>query len=898
MNPDSRAVSLSTFPVQALGFANINSFKVRYINVPEFGSEACSGSGGGRSNTFSVTLSDDGTGVDENSNQALNLANPIGNNAVPFDLQEGPTDLRFTREPTTNVLVGAPPRANGTGNFVFDYGRMDVLGLVPTGDSVPILTGYSGGGAAITNPPGLCEVNLGKAALDADTNFGVLPDGQTAVVASGLIGEGTEPALFEFFNEGTPAVVGPEGTITFAVPDYDLRGEGNDSALSTPLTQRDLNRGRVAFNGFAPPPSPQVFAIQTGPFVVAPNQPVVPMNALGPFDVLVLGTGFFPNEVTTVCQGFGATERPGKTATTTMTLAIDNNGDAVPESTLTLDNVTPVNANLVRGTLSTASGLPGTVFPLAALGPFGTVNVTTTFTAGDNNALGAFTRTASVALDLGKRAPVILSVVPTSGDCGSAQSLAIGGASFKQGDGTTANVTSVFAIDPNNSGVSIPATSFSIVDTNNLNAVFNFPAGSAGKTFLIFTSGPNGTSRNLITLPGGTPPGVPTGNEAGNLVNFSCAQSIQFSAGVFGITEDCAVAPITITRGSSSGTATVELATSDGSAVQEADYTTTFRTITFGPGETSKTVDIPITEDAFAEGNETVNITLGNSTGEALVGGQSSAVLTIVDDDVVPSAVNPIDDKALFVGQQYHDFFDRQGDGGGVAFWVDTITACGADPACIESKRINGSAAFFLSIEFQESGFNVIRTQRVAFGKKSADPLTRFPYLSFLKDAQQVGAGVIVGQPGAEALLEANKQTYAELIVNSGAFVTRFPTSLNATDYVDALFTSAGLVPTTAERNAAIAAFNGAGGSTAGRLAALRNVADSNSVRQAEFNASFVLMQYYGYLRRNPTDAPDGNDDGYQFWLTKLNSFGGNFVQAEMVKAFLVSGEYCQRFGP
>jgi hypothetical protein len=78
--------------------------------------------------------------------------------------------------------------------------------------------------------------------------------------------------------------------------------------------------------------------------------------------------------------------------------------------------------------------------------------------------------------------------------------------------------------------------------------------------------------------------------------------------------------------------------------------------------------------------------------------------------------------------------------------------------------------------------------------------------------------------------------------------------------------------------------------------AALRSATDSSSMRTAEMNPSFVLMQYYGYLRRNPTDAPDGNDDGYQFWLTKLNNFNGDFVRAEMVKAFLVSGEYRSRF--
>jgi hypothetical protein len=56
-------------------------------------------------------------------------------------------------------------------------------------------------------------------------------------------------------------------------------------------------------------------------------------------------------------------------------------------------------------------------------------------------------------------------------------------------------------------------------------------------------------------------------------------------------------------------------------------------------------------------------------------------------------------------------------------------------------------------------------------------------------------------------------------------------------------------------------------------------------------------MQYFGYLRRNPTDAPDNNDNGYQFWLTKLNAFNGDFVQAEMVKAFITSIEYRARFG-
>jgi hypothetical protein len=72
----------------------------------------------------------------------------------------------------------------------------------------------------------------------------------------------------------------------------------------------------------------------------------------------------------------------------------------------------------------------------------------------------------------------------------------------------------------------------------------------------------------------------------------------------------------------------------------------------------------------------------------------------------------------------------------------------------------------------------------------------------------------------------------------------------------------------------------------------LRIIAEDEAFFTAEFNAAFVEMQYFGYLRRNPRDAPDNNLNGYSFWLNKLNEFGGDFRRAEMVKAFLVSVEY------
>ena len=75
-------------------------------------------------------------------------------------------------------------------------------------------------------------------------------------------------------------------------------------------------------------------------------------------------------------------------------------------------------------------------------------------------------------------------------------------------------------------------------------------------------------------------------------------------------------------------------------------------------------------------------------------------------------------------------------------------------------------------------------------------------------------------------------------------------------------------------------------------------VAENQTLQLKEFNRAFVLMEYFGYLRRNPDDTPDANFVGYNFWLNKLNQFNGDFIGAEMVKAFIASSEYRQRFGP
>lgn len=76
----------------------------------------------------------------------------------------------------------------------------------------------------------------------------------------------------------------------------------------------------------------------------------------------------------------------------------------------------------------------------------------------------------------------------------------------------------------------------------------------------------------------------------------------------------------------------------------------------------------------------------------------------------------------------------------------------------------------------------------------------------------------------------------------------------------------------------------------------MRAVAENPNLVQGDFNRAFVLMQYFGHLRRDPNAGPDRDFSGYNFWLDKLNSFNVDFAQAEMVKAFIESDEYRQRF--
>jgi uncharacterized repeat protein (TIGR01451 family) len=444
--------------------------------------------------------------------------------------------------------------------------------------------------------------------------------------------------------------------------------------------------------------------------------------------------------------------------------------------------------------------------------------------------------------------------------------------------------------------------------------LFALPVGQVSDFKIDLTPGQAQDLKNGLFYVNVHSTAFPGGEIRGQFQTSASASSFQFSATQAGVGEGEGSAVVTVTRaGNTSAPATVNYATDDpagatncneagtGVASARCDYETTAGTLHFGAGETSKTITIPIVDDSYAEGAENLIVTLSDANGNGAALGPPGSIIVTINDNETVNGTNPIDQLNFFVRQHYLDFLNREPDPPGFGFWTNEITVCGTNPQCIEVKRINVSAAFFLSIEFQETGYLVYRFYKSAYGNLPGAPVP-LRLNEFLPDTQQIGKEVVIGQPGAEQQLEANKVAFALDFVSRSRFTTAYPMVLTPTQFVDALFTNAGVTPSATDRDAAINEFGGAENTadTAARARALRRVAENSTLKQQETNKAFVLMQYFGYLRRNPNDPPEAglNFDGYNFWLGKLNEFNGNFVNAEMVKAFIVSGEYRHRFGP
>jgi Calx-beta domain/Carboxypeptidase regulatory-like domain/Domain of unknown function (DUF4214) len=242
----------------------------------------------------------------------------------------------------------------------------------------------------------------------------------------------------------------------------------------------------------------------------------------------------------------------------------------------------------------------------------------------------------------------------------------------------------------------------------------------------------------------------------------------------------------------------------------------------------------------------------------------------------VEDSENPLDTPEFFVRQQYLDFLDREPEQGGLDYWSAQLRSCNADLDCLRARRIGVSAAFFVEREFQNSGLFIFDLYQAGLGRRPA-------YTEYVVDKTQISTG---------PSLETDKSAFVEGFVERAEFSQRYPLTMTATAFVDALLQTAeqssGL-DLSAQRANLIELYENAGNSVQGRKLVLRSLAESNTFKQAQYNSGFVLMQYFGYLRRDPDQG------GYEFWLDILNNHEPDNYRG-MVCAFLTSSEYQLRF--
>jgi len=228
--------------------------------------------------------------------------------------------------------------------------------------------------------------------------------------------------------------------------------------------------------------------------------------------------------------------------------------------------------------------------------------------------------------------------------------------------------------------------------------------------------------------------------------------------------------------------------------------------------------------------------------------------------------VNAVDDAQFFVTQHYLDFLNRAPDPPGLAGWTSTINNCAGDTT--QCDRVHVSEAFFKSEEFQQRGYFIYRFYSASLGRKP-------DYAEFGPDLGRVSGFLDANQ------LEAAKVAFISDFMTRSAFGTKY-NSLGNQQFVNTLLTTAAV--TLSNRQALI---DGLNSGTLTRAAVLRQIVESNETYQKYYNQAFVVMQYFGYLRRDP-------DILYLNWIAALDS---GAVSRTMVTGFVNSAEYRQRFG-
>jgi Calx-beta domain-containing protein/putative Ig domain-containing protein/SdiA-regulated protein len=218
-------------------------------------------------------------------------------------------------------------------------------------------------------------------------------------------------------------------------------------------------------------------------------------------------------------------------------------------------------------------------------------------------------------------------------------------AAYGVSEGTASVTVTVTRTDGAASGVTVAyATSDgSAVAGSDYTAVSGILSFGAGQTSLKFTvpvlpdtlDEANETVNLALSQPTGGATLVSPSTAVLTIEDNDTGGVLRFSAATYTVGEGSASVIVTVTRsnGAASGV-TVDYAASDGSGTAGSDYSATSGSLSFGAAETSKSFTVPILDDGLGEGNETVNLALSQPTGGATLGSPSTAVLTVVDDEM------------------------------------------------------------------------------------------------------------------------------------------------------------------------------------------------------------------------------------------------------------------------
>jgi uncharacterized repeat protein (TIGR01451 family) len=372
---------------------------------------------------------------------------------------------------------------------------------------------------------------------------------------------------------------------------------------------------------------------------------------------------------------------------------------------------------------------------------------------------------------------------------------------------------------------------------------------------------------------------IPANNTGSATVTVNEAAAT-FNSATYTVSEGGGHATITVIRavGCTTGPLTVEYETSDasglnncdvvsGNASQRCDYTTAAGTLNFAAGQASATFDVPIIDDVYVEGPETLTLTLFNPAG-VTPGTPTTATLTITDNDASPGAPNPIDNDTFFIRQQYLDILGREPDAPGLAGWQAFLSSCAAGSTACD--RIELSSRFFRSAEFFDRAYFIYRFYVAGLGRKPT-------YAEYQSDFAMV-AGFLT-----PAELEARKAAFAEDFSHRPEFKAKYDSKKDGDEYVNAIVATAGVTPS---NRTDVAIREGALQITRGQ--ALRELLESPEISAKFFNEAFVVVGYFAYLRRDP-------DAQYLVWLNQLNTTGN---YRDMIGGFIGSPEYRHRFGP